>query len=109
LQIVNYNSGCRSDCEPEALFLREETGICGARAVAAGRLRSARATHLARVSLTKLRHACYIPSVPKIKSMNLRDAPEDLMRRAKAAAAMQGITLREFVFKAMEEKLKKAK
>jgi predicted HicB family RNase H-like nuclease len=41
--------------------------------------------------------------------MNLRDAPEDLMRRAKAAAAMQGITLREFVFKAMEEKLKKAK
>jgi predicted HicB family RNase H-like nuclease len=43
------------------------------------------------------------------KSMNLRDVPVDLLRRSKAAAAMQGITLREFVFKAMEEKLKKAK
>jgi predicted HicB family RNase H-like nuclease len=43
------------------------------------------------------------------KSLNLRAVPEDLLRRAKAAAAMQGITLREFVFKAMEEKLKKVK
>jgi len=31
------------------------------------------------------------------------------MRRAKAAAAMKGITLREFVFKAVEEKLKTKK
>ena len=38
--------------------------------------------------------------------MNIRDVPVDLLRRAKAAAAMQGVTLREFVFKAMEEKLK---
>jgi predicted HicB family RNase H-like nuclease len=43
------------------------------------------------------------------KSMNLRAVPEDLLRRAKAAAAMLGITLREFVFKAMEEKLKARK
>jgi hypothetical protein len=43
------------------------------------------------------------------KSMNLRAVPVDLLRRAKAAAAMQGITLREFVFKAMEEKLKAGK
>jgi predicted HicB family RNase H-like nuclease len=43
------------------------------------------------------------------KSMNLRAVPEDLLRRAKAAAAMMGITLREFVFRAMEEKLKAGK
>jgi predicted HicB family RNase H-like nuclease len=41
------------------------------------------------------------------KSLNLRAVPDDLMRRAKAAAALQGITLREWVFKAMEEKLRK--
>jgi predicted HicB family RNase H-like nuclease len=43
------------------------------------------------------------------KALNLRDVPVALIRRAKAAAAMQGITLREFVFKALEEKLKRAK
>jgi predicted HicB family RNase H-like nuclease len=47
--------------------------------------------------------------MPTTKALNLRAIPEDLMRRSKAAAAMQGITLREFVFKAMAEKLKKAK
>jgi predicted HicB family RNase H-like nuclease len=43
------------------------------------------------------------------KALNLRAIPEDLLRRSKAEAAMQGITLREFVFKAMEEKLKSGK
>jgi len=54
------------------------------------------------------RYACYTLPMSN-KSLNLRAVPEDLRRRAKAAAAMQGITLREFVFKAMEEKLKTKK
>jgi predicted HicB family RNase H-like nuclease len=42
------------------------------------------------------------------KSLNLRAVPADLVRRAKSAAALQGITLREWVLKAIEQKLKKA-
>jgi len=41
------------------------------------------------------------------KSLNLRSVPDDLIRRAKSAAALQGVTLREWVFKAIQEKLKK--
>jgi predicted HicB family RNase H-like nuclease len=41
--------------------------------------------------------------------MNLRDMPDDLHRRAKAAAAMEGITLKELVIKALEQYLKKKK
>jgi len=41
--------------------------------------------------------------------LNIRGVPSDLIRRAKSAAALQGITLREWVLKAVEEKLKKAK
>jgi hypothetical protein len=41
--------------------------------------------------------------------MNIRGVPSDLIRRAKSTAALQGITLREWVLKAVEEKLKKAK
>ena len=44
-----------------------------------------------------------------MKVLNLRGVPDDLIRKAKSAAALQGITLREWMFKAMEEKLKKAK
>jgi predicted HicB family RNase H-like nuclease len=39
--------------------------------------------------------------------LNLRGVPTDLIRRAKSAAALQGITLREWVLKAIEQKLKK--
>jgi predicted HicB family RNase H-like nuclease len=42
-------------------------------------------------------------------SLNLRRVPTEVMRRAKAAAALQGITLREWVLKAIEEKLKRTK
>jgi hypothetical protein len=56
--------------------------------------------------LTTTCHACYTLGM---QALNLRNVPVDLLRRAKAAAAMQGITLREFVFKAMEEKLKAGK
>lgn len=43
------------------------------------------------------------------KVLNLRNVSEDLVRRAKSAAALQGVTLREWVLKAIEEKLKKGK
>ncbi len=41
--------------------------------------------------------------------MNLRDVPDDLHRRAKAKAAMEGISLKALVIKALEEYLKKKK
>jgi hypothetical protein len=41
--------------------------------------------------------------------MNIRDMPVDLLRLAKATAAMQGITLREFVIRALEERLNRGK
>jgi predicted DNA binding CopG/RHH family protein len=31
------------------------------------------------------------------KTVNLRDLPEDLVRRAKACAALRGMTLKQFV------------
>jgi predicted HicB family RNase H-like nuclease len=40
-------------------------------------------------------------------SLNLRAIPVSVIRRAKSAAALQGITLREWVLKAIQEKLKK--
>jgi len=51
----------------------------------------------------------YICYTWDMKVLNLRGVPDDLIRKAKSAAALQGITLREWMFKAMEEKLKKAK
>jgi hypothetical protein len=36
------------------------------------------------------------------KTVNLRDLPEDLVRRAKAHAALTGITLKEFFVQAVE-------
>jgi predicted HicB family RNase H-like nuclease len=41
--------------------------------------------------------------------LNVRGVPTDLIRRAKSAAALQGITLREWVLKAIQDKLKRAK
>jgi predicted HicB family RNase H-like nuclease len=41
--------------------------------------------------------------------MNLRGIPDDLHRKAKAAAALEGITLKELVIKAVEEYLKNKK
>jgi hypothetical protein len=36
------------------------------------------------------------------KTINLRDLPEGLVRRAKACAALHGVTLKDFVVKALE-------
>jgi len=37
------------------------------------------------------------------KTINLRDLPEDFVRRAKAHAAMSGITLKDFVIASVEK------
>jgi predicted HicB family RNase H-like nuclease len=44
-----------------------------------------------------------------MKVLNLRGLPDDLIRRAKSAAALEGITLKDWVMKAISEKLKKTK
>jgi hypothetical protein len=36
------------------------------------------------------------------KTINLRDLPEELVRRAKACAALHGLTLKDFVAQAIE-------
>jgi hypothetical protein len=41
------------------------------------------------------------------KTINLRDLPEDLVRRAKACAALHGMTLKDFVVKALESATQK--
>lgn len=37
------------------------------------------------------------------KTINLRDLPEELVRRTKACAALHGLTLREFVVRAINK------
>jgi hypothetical protein len=37
------------------------------------------------------------------KTINLRDVPEELFRRTKACAALHGITLRDYVMRAMKK------
>ncbi len=44
----------------------------------------------------------------KLKTINLRDFPEDLHRKAKAKAAMMGISLKELIIRAIAEYIKKA-
>lgn len=41
------------------------------------------------------------------KTVNLRNLPEDLVRKAKAIAAWQGISLKEFIIQAIQESLEK--
>jgi hypothetical protein len=41
------------------------------------------------------------------KTINLRDLPDDLVRRAKACAALNGITLRDFVIRAIGDAIRK--
>jgi len=43
-----------------------------------------------------------------LKDINLRDFPEDLHRKAKAKAAMMGISLKELIIRAITEYIKKA-
>jgi hypothetical protein len=39
------------------------------------------------------------------KTINLRNVPEDLVRRAKAYAALQGLSLKEFILQAVRQVL----
>lgn len=41
------------------------------------------------------------------KTVNLRDLPEEVVRRAKACAALHGLTLRDFFIKAVEAAVEK--
>ena len=41
--------------------------------------------------------------------LNIKDFPDDLHRKAKAEAALAGISLKAFIIKALEEFLKKKK
>ena len=38
-------------------------------------------------------------------NINFRDVPEDLHRRAKARAAMEGVTLKQLILRLLEEYL----
>ena len=40
-------------------------------------------------------------------TINLRDIPDELHRKARSAAALEGITLKKLVVKAIKEYLKK--
>ena len=41
--------------------------------------------------------------------LNIKDFPDDLHRKAKAEAALMGISMREFIIRAITEYLKKSK
>jgi hypothetical protein len=41
--------------------------------------------------------------------LNIKDFPDDLHRKAKSEAALEGISLKAFIIKALEEYLKKKK
>ena len=41
----------------------------------------------------------------RVATINLREVPEDLHRRAKARAAMEGVTLKQLVLRLLEEYL----
>ena len=43
----------------------------------------------------------------KTKTINLRNLPEDLVRRVKACAALHGLTLKGFVIQAIEKAVEK--
>jgi predicted HicB family RNase H-like nuclease len=42
-------------------------------------------------------------------TINLREVPDDLHRKAKAEAALEGIALKALIIKALDEYLKKKK
>ncbi len=42
------------------------------------------------------------------KTINLRDVPEELVRRAKAYAAWRGMSLKDFILNAMQQALESA-
>ena len=55
--------------------------------------------------LTKLDALCNIGAM---RDVNLRKMPEELIRRAKAHAALRGMTLKQFVIETLEKALQKS-
>jgi hypothetical protein len=51
--------------------------------------------------------SCYTKEVRGMAVINIRDFPDTLHREAKSKAALEGITLKELIIKAVEEYLKK--
>jgi predicted HicB family RNase H-like nuclease len=47
--------------------------------------------------------------INKMTTINIKDFPDDLHRKAKSEAALMGISLKEFIIRAMTEYLKKKK
>ena len=43
-----------------------------------------------------------------MRDVNLRKMPEELIRRAKAQAALSGVTLKQFVIETLEKALQKS-
>jgi hypothetical protein len=41
------------------------------------------------------------------KTINLRDLPEDLVRKAKACAAIHGVTLKDFMMQALSKAIER--
>jgi hypothetical protein len=50
-----------------------------------------------------------MPNKPGMTNMNVRPMTVVLMRKVKVAAASKGVTMREWVIEALEEKLRRAK
>jgi len=44
----------------------------------------------------------------EVKTVNLRDMPGDLVRRAKAYAALQGLSLKQFIIETLGKRLDEA-
>jgi len=47
--------------------------------------------------------------IDRMTTINIKDFPEDLHRKAKAEAALMGISLKELIIRAITEYLKKKK
>lgn len=47
--------------------------------------------------------------IKRMAILNVKDFPDDLHRKSKAEAALMGISLKEFIIRAMTEYLKKKK
>ena len=50
-----------------------------------------------------------MPDPSKNTALNVRIVPEELIRKAKSSAALQGKTLREWIIEAIKEKLRRSK
>jgi hypothetical protein len=50
-----------------------------------------------------------MPNNPGMTNLNVRPMTVALMRKVKAAAALKGLTMREWVIEALEEKLRRKK